>query len=127
MRIMIKNSIVFIFASFIIHQYANATKLMIKNNEDYDIVVHENFAWNTVIVNRRANKLVFTKKENLKALTAYEKDSVSSTFKKFKLKQSLVEEFNNLQKLQSKTQTEETFKVNFPDDFDVEVSLRVRR
>lgn len=105
-----------------ISQYAHAAKLIIKNNEDFAITVYLNYDWSTITIGQGENKVAYDSKDtSLKALSAYEKGSTSKTIKKYRLKEEIIDAFNKA--LMSDQETT----VNFPEDFDVLVSLRLRR
>lgn len=122
---MIKNVILSIFAAVAFNQQLNAAKLMVKNNSDYDIVVYQDHEWTTVTVNKGESTIALVQKgPMLKAFTAFKKGDMSETLKKFKLKQQFLDEFNRHQKQESQEKAERELLVNFPEDFDAEVSLR---
>lgn len=105
---------------------AHAAKLILKNDADYDVTVYPDFEWTTVTVTKGEREVVFDKKRStLTMLTAFNKNDTSRTVKKYKLKQSLIDQFNRIQKEESQGKEPKELNVNFPQDFHIEVSLRL--
>lgn len=118
-----KKIMVIVFALCVFAQCANTTKLLITNNAQFTITTHPDFDWQTTDVNQGQQKVVFDNMDViLTSFSAFEKGSTSSTVTKYKLKVQLVNKFNSLQR--DRTMLDKKLEVQFPEDFDKEVSLR---